>query len=166
MEENIHDDKLDDYVRQSFEDYEESPPADMWGRVAADLEPAAEAPVPLVAYRRYAWQAIAAAVILMLLSTLVCEHLYYEEKLRVLSEKVLSGTETQPENEITGDRALEKITPALSADTEPAFTELSAGQLNHKEAAAATANELLEKKENKGSVNRLNRPENATTVLE
>jgi len=166
MEENIHDDKLDDYVRQSFEDYEESPPADMWGRVAADLEPSAEAPVPLVAYRRYAWQAIAAAVILLLLSTLVCEHLYYEEKLRVMSEKVLSGTENQPENEITGDRALEETTPALSTDTEPAFTELSAGQLNRKEAAVATANELLEKKENKGSVNRLNRSENATTGLE
>lgn len=166
MEENIHDDKLDDYVRQSFEDYEESPPADMWGRVAADLEPSAEAPMPLVAYRRYAWQAIAAAVILLLLSTLVCEHLYYEEKLKVLSEKVLSGPETQPKNEKTANLALEKATSVLSPDIELASTESSTAQLNLNEAAPATANELFEKKKKKDSVNRLNRSENATTVLE
>jgi hypothetical protein len=166
MEENIHDDKLDDYVRQSFEDYEESPPADMWGRVAADLEPSEEAPLPLVAYRRFAWQAIAATVILLLLSTLVCEHYYYEEKLRVLSEKVLFGPKNQPEKEKKANLALEKTTSALSTDTEPASRESSSAQLNPKEAEVATANELLEKKKNKGSVNRLSRPENATTGLE
>ena len=162
MEENIQDDKLDDYVRQSFEDYEESPPADMWGRVAADLEPSQEVPVPVVAYRRYAWQAIAAAVILLLLSTLVCEHLYYEEKLRVLSEKVVSGSETQPEMEKTANPAVDKTTQA----SEPPSTVSSTAQLNRKEGAAVTANELLQKKKIKDSVNRLNRSENATTVLE
>ena len=91
MDNNLHDDKLDDYVRKSFEDYEEDPSSEMWSRVEGDLLPAAEAPVPRVSFRRFGWQAMAAAVILLLLSTLVCEHLYYEEKLRVMS-----GTQAEP----------------------------------------------------------------------
>lgn len=85
MENNIHEDKLDDYVRQSFDDYEEEPSAGMWERVEAALPPAEERPKWRVAYLRYRWQAAAAAVILLLLSTLVCEHLYYEQRLRALS---------------------------------------------------------------------------------
>lgn len=86
MDNNLHDDKLDDYVRKSFEDYEEEPSSEMWSRVEEDLLPVAEVPTLQVGFRRFGWQAMAAAVILLLLSTLVCEHLYYEEKLRVMSD--------------------------------------------------------------------------------
>lgn len=85
MEENIHDDKLDDYVRKSFEDYEEVPPTDMWDRVEEDLVPVTVQPKLRVGFQRLGWQALAAGIILVLFSTLVCEHLYYEEKLRNLS---------------------------------------------------------------------------------
>ena len=85
MEENIHDDKLDDYVRKSFEEHEEDPSLDMWSRVEADLLPPTVIQSPRATYLRYGWKAVAAMVILALFSTLVCEHLYYEEKLRVLS---------------------------------------------------------------------------------
>lgn len=110
MDNNLHDDKLDDYVRKSFEDYEEDPSSEMWSRVEGDLLPAAEAPAPRVSFRRFGWQAMAAAVILLLLSTLVCEHLYYEEKLRVMS-----GTPTvaiSPQTE-----APELVQPAIPTNT-------------------------------------------------
>ena len=87
MEENIHDDKLDDYVRRSFEGHEENPPADMWSRVEGDLLPSVEVSTVRALSLRYGWQALAAVVILVLFSTLVCEHLYYEKKLRDMAEK-------------------------------------------------------------------------------
>lgn len=98
MEENIQDDKLDDYVRKSFEDYEESPPEDMWDRVEEDLVPVTVQPKLRVGFKRLGWQALAAGIILVLFSTLVCEHLYYEEKLRNLSFKPVAAPESLSSN--------------------------------------------------------------------
>ena len=82
MEKNIHDDRLDDYVKKSFEDYEEWPAADMWERVEGGL-PLAETPVAAPKFGiRVFWSRMAvAATILLLLSALVCNHLYYENRL-------------------------------------------------------------------------------------
>ncbi len=101
MEENIHDDKLDDYVRKSFEGHEEDPPSDMWDRVEGDLLPSTEILAPRSIYLRYGWQAAAAVVILVLFSTLVCEHLYYEEKLRDLAGKPVEQQEILSKSKIT-----------------------------------------------------------------
>ncbi len=98
MEENIHDDKLDDYVRKSFEDYEEDPSTDMWSRVEGELPPVSDDRRPVLWLPRYGWQAVAAAIIVVLFSTLICGRLYYEEKLRVLSEKTAPGQETSSTN--------------------------------------------------------------------
>lgn len=97
MEENLHDDKLDDYVRKSFEDHEEDPPSDMWERVEGGL-PQKESLSLSVTLRNYRWQAMAAAVILLLLSTLVCEHLYYEQKLKALSKPAESNDRANNNN--------------------------------------------------------------------
>lgn len=94
MEKNIQDERLDDYVRKSFEDYEEAPASDMWGRIEAELPPvvpesgttAGRPPI-----RRYLWQMTAAAAILLLISSLVCGRLYYENKIREIS--AIQGTE-------------------------------------------------------------------------
>lgn len=138
MDNNLHDDKLDDYVRKSFEDYEEDPSSEMWSRVEGDLLPSAEAPVPRVAFRRFGWQAMAAAVILLLLSTLVCEHLYYEEKLRVMS-----GKQTDPLTQKEEDAGLDQ--PAIN----PGIADQSASgpistQSNEARSTGATEKSLLE----------------------
>lgn len=39
MEKNIHDNEFDDYVRRSFDSYEELPADDMWERVETQLQP-------------------------------------------------------------------------------------------------------------------------------
>ncbi|MCC6282194.1 MAG: hypothetical protein IT262_16445, partial [Saprospiraceae bacterium] len=98
MEKNIHDDRLDDYVRKSFEDYEEDPASDMWGRIEEVLPPVAPGPVigpgkPSI--RRYFWQMSAAAAILLLISSLVCGRMYYENKIRDISEQ-----QNKPENSV------------------------------------------------------------------
>lgn len=85
MEENLHEDKMDDYVRKSFEEYEVSPPSDMWNRVSANLEDAPERMPLWLTFRKMGWQLLAAGVILVLSSTLVCEHLYYESQLLELT---------------------------------------------------------------------------------
>jgi hypothetical protein len=88
MAEDIQHDKLGDFVRKSFEGYEEDPAPDMWERVKGDLVPLAEPgapPLQAAFLRKYRWQAAAATIILLLLSTLVCEHFYYEKQLRALT---------------------------------------------------------------------------------
>jgi hypothetical protein len=56
MEKDIHNDRLEDYVKKSFGDFEEIPSGDMWSRIEAVLpagEPARRLPVLLHAYK---WQ--------------------------------------------------------------------------------------------------------------
>lgn len=94
MEKNIQDDHLDDYVRKSFEDYEEAPASDMWGRIEEELPPVvpeSDTTAGRPPIRRYLWQLTAAAAILLLISSLVCGRLYYENKIREIS--ALQGTE-------------------------------------------------------------------------
>lgn len=82
MEKNIHDDHLNDYVRKSFEDYEEDPSSDMWDRIEVELTPGTQEPPVHLPVRRYFWQLSAAAVILLLISGLVCGRFYYENRIR------------------------------------------------------------------------------------
>lgn len=39
MEKNIHDDRLDDFVKKSFDGYSEEPGMDMWDRIEVGLPP-------------------------------------------------------------------------------------------------------------------------------
>jgi len=88
MEKNTQHDPLDEYVRNTFDDHEENPASDMWSRIEGEL-PAA-LPAWRVFFLRNQLQ-LAAACILLLLSGLVCEHFYYENKL-----KALVGERAQP----------------------------------------------------------------------
>jgi len=86
MEKNIHNDPLDDYVRQTFDDHEEQPANNMWSRIESELPavPAVPAWRMFFLHNRFG---LAAAAILLLLSGLVCEHFYYENKLRNLRDQ-------------------------------------------------------------------------------
>jgi hypothetical protein len=86
MEENLHEHKMDDYVRKSFEEYEEAPPSDMWDRVEGAMEEGPKRPSIWMTFRRMGWQLMAAGIILVLTSTLICEHLFYQEKIRQLTQ--------------------------------------------------------------------------------
>lgn len=87
MEKNIHDDRLDDFVKKSFDGYSEEPGMDMWDRIEVGLPPE-EPGKPLgFTWRGYRWQLAAAIVILLLIARLVCVEKYYQEKLRAATQQ-------------------------------------------------------------------------------
>ena len=120
MEKNIQDDRLDDYVKKSFEDYSEEPSFDMWDRIDGQLTPAV-APRPMwYSLSRYRWQMAAAVAILALFSRLICVQTYYEGKLRDISlqqEKTMDQKVTEPNpalvapNNVANENTREKILP-------------------------------------------------------
>lgn len=116
MEDNLHKDKLDDFVRRSFEAHEEEPPEDMWARVETELLPPESSRPP---GRVWAWKALAVGVIALLLSMLVCEHLYYEGKIRELKHRenpaAAEGVEKQvntPVVDAESKRGQQSVAPA------------------------------------------------------
>ncbi|MFM7153950.1 MAG: hypothetical protein ACKOZV_07475 [Bacteroidota bacterium] len=112
MEKDIHNDRLEDYVKKSFGDFEEIPSGDMWSRIEAELpagEPARRLPVLLHAYK---WQIAAAAIILLLASRLVFVQSYYEQQLRsIASQHQASGSGYSSSS--TTSPVTEKVTPAV-----------------------------------------------------
>ncbi len=87
MEKDIHNDRLEDYVKKSFGDFEENPSEDMWSRIEAEL-PSAE-PVRLLPLflREYKWQIAAASVILLLAFRLAFIQSFYEQQLRSMASR-------------------------------------------------------------------------------
>lgn len=80
MEANNDNDKLDRFVRDAFDGYEELPSGGMWDRIEAGLPP------QRWSWTRYRWSIAAAGAILLLASSLICQHLYYKEKIQTLSK--------------------------------------------------------------------------------
>lgn len=100
MEKNLHDDRLDDFVRKSFEGYEEDPAPDMWGRIEGDLSVERDRPPLWLYFSRHRWQVAAAAAVLLLVTTVVCQHLYYQDKLKNLTEMQVSSQNETAEKQL------------------------------------------------------------------
>ena len=121
MEKNIHNDHLDDYVRKSFEDYEENPASDMWGRIEEELPPVVPEPVVrpgIGSIRRYFWQMSAAAAILLLISSLVCGRLYYENKIRERSAVQQNTQGTAPQKPVPPPYPAVPVAPHTASETQ------------------------------------------------
>lgn len=123
MEKDIHDDRLEDYVRKSFEDYEEAPASDMWGRIEADILPP---PTPLEdrrTRRPLFWQLSTAAAILLLLSGLVCGRLYYENRIREITTQRVEKNEPEQQPAALPSPALPRPEIVVPAPEKPASRE-------------------------------------------
>ncbi len=159
MEKNIHNDPMDDFVKKSFEEYAENPSDNMWDRIEVDLLPAENHKPLWYAWRNYRWQLAAAAVILLLVSRLVCVQNYYEAKLRSIS-----GEKEQAAQQATPMPALDPKTVATAKDPAnttsqspqeiPASTATTAkqpapasSQINPKTNKSTASTERLEKPE-------------------
>jgi len=79
MEKDRYNDPLDDYVRKSFEEYEEDPAPDMWDRVEGELEPAGRV------FWLFRWPTMATTVVLLLCCGLLGGHFYSEGKMSALT---------------------------------------------------------------------------------
>lgn len=101
MNKDIHDDHLDDYVRKSFDDYEEDPQDNMWNRIEQVLEQPEQPRRPLFFWINR-WNIAASFVIFSLLAGLAYSHFYYQGKIQELS-KAQSNRHTVPQ----------KVTPSV-----------------------------------------------------
>lgn len=90
MNKDIHDDHLDDYVRKSFDDYEEDPQDNMWNRIEQALEQPEQPRRPLFFWINR-WNIAASFVIFSLLAGLAYSHFYYEGKIQALSNAQSNG---------------------------------------------------------------------------
>lgn len=126
MEDNLHGDKLDDYVRKSFKEYEETPSPDMWSRVEGAIEDPVPKPVFWAVLLRMGWQLLAAGIILILSATLVCERVSHEAQIRALTQPVYSpdrGVPTIEPNAETNASKLSGAQPDLHHDTDQHYTQ-------------------------------------------
>jgi opacity protein-like surface antigen len=100
MEENLHNDKLEDFLRKSLDGHSEDPPGDLWSKIAANLEPpVAELPTdapqqltPRLRVLRNWWSVAAAAAVVI--GLLMGQHLYFSSKISQLN-KALEQNATQ-----------------------------------------------------------------------
>lgn len=90
MAKNLPPDHLDDYVRDSFDGYEENPSSDMWDRIDGALsgEKPEKKPVTPFTWLRLShsagWRLAAASVIFLLVSMLLLGRHYYERRIQDL----------------------------------------------------------------------------------
>jgi hypothetical protein len=131
MKKDIHDDHLDDYVRKSFDDYEEDPQDNMWDRIENALVEPEKSRRPLFFWVNR-WNIAASFVIFSLLAGLAYGHYYYEGKIQELSN-------VQP------SKGLPNIQPAPSIEQNP---EGQITQIVPQSPAAALENVLKNSTEN------------------
>ncbi len=78
-------DNLDEFLRRSLEEYEDSPPDSLWSRIETEANPvSAPTPVPArrLSARYYRWVAGIAASLLV--GVIVAQHCYYQAQLRLV----------------------------------------------------------------------------------
>ncbi|MCC6726910.1 MAG: hypothetical protein IT258_20575 [Saprospiraceae bacterium] len=100
MKENLHNDKLEEFLRKSLEGHSEDPPGDLWSKIAANIDlPAADAPSaaptqfkPRLRALRNWWSVAAAAAVFT--GLLIGQHLYFHGKIDHLN-KALEQNATQ-----------------------------------------------------------------------
>ncbi|MBX2890489.1 MAG: hypothetical protein KF734_06150 [Saprospiraceae bacterium] len=122
MEKDTHDDHLDQYVRKSFEQYEENPAPDMWTRIQSAL-PTAPSHRPTWLRNRH-WLVMAGVV--LLLAALVGEHYYYERLIRNIQNQHLKEQATAIEN------ATKNPDTATETSSLPGSSEMRASAKQHR----------------------------------
>jgi opacity protein-like surface antigen len=120
MEEKLPNDKLEDFLKKSFEGYTESPSGDLWDKIEAGMG-AAPAPKPLIS--RVWWIVAAAAVVL---GIFVGQHFYFQNKLENLTRELEKNTVELQQLESKNQDG--ENTQTLLPETEPTPDQGSAPQ--------------------------------------
>ncbi|MBK8564054.1 MAG: hypothetical protein IPN76_12125 [Saprospiraceae bacterium] len=135
MKDDLHKDKLEEFLRKSLEGHSEDPAGDLWSKIAANIDtPVADMPsaapsrlTPRLRVLRSWWPAVAAAAVVT--GLLVGQHLYFSGKieklnqaleqnasqLKELAQKRISEQQTLPIEEATEGQ----IAPQSVTTTEP-----------------------------------------------
>jgi hypothetical protein len=88
MENNLPNDALEEFLKKSFEDYQDNPSDDLWSKIDKSLPVSAGGKT--AGFRRY-WVAAAASV---LIGIVAAQHFYYQHK---LSELAASASQSRRE---------------------------------------------------------------------
>ena len=81
MEKNLHNDNLDDFLRKSFDQYDDSPSDGLWDKIDADL--AGKPQIRPIGSQQRWWAWAAAAV---LLSLVIVQYIYFQKEKAGMAE--------------------------------------------------------------------------------
>lgn len=102
MEENLpKDDNLENFVRKSFDQYEENPSSDFWSRIEGDLAKEVTQPPSRIHPLYFSWKAAAVAAVFILSVGLIAQHLYFTHKIKQLATQTPDTTAIIPSEEQT-----------------------------------------------------------------
>ncbi len=131
MKDDLHNDRLEEFLRKSLEGHSEDPPADLWSKIAGNLEPPvadlpSAAPTQLTPRLRVLrqWWAVAAAAAVMT-GLLIGQHFYFNGKIEHLN-KALEQNATQLK-ELEQKRLVEQQ-PQTTLQMEAAIESQAAAQ--------------------------------------
>lgn len=88
MENNLNKDGLEDFLRKSFEKYDDSPSDNLWDKIEADLGEAPKSPSRIVGVWKN-WSLAAAAV---LIGLIISQHIFYSQKIIQLAGQLEQHT--------------------------------------------------------------------------
>lgn len=157
MENNLHNDGLDDFLRKSFEQYDDSPSDGLWDKIEADL---ADEPkvIPIRTTRR--WWATAAAA--MFLALVVGQHIYFQKEKSELIDRIdaqAGKIEILEKELINKEKEITEISIAKNNDSKIIFNE------NKKPLNTQTNNLSENNKNNKADNNYLKENKSEITNL-
>lgn len=114
MEENLpKDDNLENFVRKSFDQFEENPSSDIWSRIEGNLTQEVAPPPTRIKPIYFSWKAAAVAAIFLLSVGLIAQHLYFNYKIKQLAARLPDTTTTIPAKEQTS------ISPSTTIAIQP-----------------------------------------------
>ena len=177
MEKNIHNDGLEDFLRKSFEQYDDSPSDGLWDKIEADLSSAPKV-APIGSAKKY-WMAAAAAVLIALMAG---QYIYFQkekaelvkliniqgDKIEALEKELLKKekeiTDTyeskiiNPENLFNKNSFAETINPLENKQKDIAIHNYSINKKNN--ITTQSTKKQSENTENKNSLLNTNSKEN------
>jgi hypothetical protein len=121
MEEKLPNDRFEEFLKESFDGYTESPSDDLWSKIEGKLEPTAPVSPKYVSLRRW-WIGAAAAVVLGLF---VCQHLYFENRMDNLANELASEKTTPNPGEQTPHQPHDNQSATTTNGTAKADIELN-----------------------------------------
>ncbi len=84
MKQNLPNDELEKFLKGAFEDYTESPPDGVWDKIAGDLSSTSAVVTTGKTILMKKWWVAAAAAVFG--GVVLCQHLYFQNKLNTVSE--------------------------------------------------------------------------------
>lgn len=126
MEDKLHNDRLEEFLRRSLEEHSEDPPKDLWAKIANGVDAATPSAPPTVKAPRWRvlsnWWA-AAAVAAAVIGLFIAQHSYFENRIdeltKELEQKAAQSEKMETKAPVPTEKAETEV-PAIANETETA----------------------------------------------